>query len=83
MQYLRDRMDVMKKAMLKPPGRPNTLFDSTVMEKLRDPEQRSKAGACCATQGLLCVWGRQGAPRLAGWSRGGVDRPAAVHDYCT
>ena len=50
-QYLRDRMDVMKKAMLKPPGRPNTLFDSSVLEKLQDPEQRSRAGACCA---VLC-----------------------------
>ncbi|GAB4822800.1 hypothetical protein N2152v2_009846 [Parachlorella kessleri] len=43
-RYLRERLDVMKKAMLKPAGRPNTLFDSSMMEKLRDPGQRSLAG---------------------------------------
>lgn len=34
----------MKQAMLKPPLRPNTLLDTTVLEKIADPARTAMAG---------------------------------------
>jgi hypothetical protein len=56
LQYLRDRLKNMSGGMLKPPGRPNTMLDSTVVEKLQDPNKSSLAGGwvpgCVAGPGL-------------------------------
>ena len=43
-QYLRDRLKMMQRGMLKPPGRPNTMFDSSVAEKLQGRAKSNQAG---------------------------------------
>lgn len=61
MQWLLDRPKTMKAAMLKPPGEPNVVFDTSVLPKLtgaagakRMAGERGVVGV--ETSGLLLVW---------------------------